>query len=64
MSYKLTVPSMACNVCGETITKAILAIDSQATVVTNPQTKLVVIESNYDEVSLRKAIESAGYPVS
>ncbi len=62
MTIQLKVPNMACAACGKTITKAIQAIDSQAEVQTDPQTKQVTIESNASESSVREAIAAAGYP--
>ncbi len=64
MKLQLTVPSMACGACAETITKAIQAVDAKAQVDADPQTKLVVIETSAAEPALKSAVEAAGYPVS
>ncbi|MGL5833752.1 MAG: heavy-metal-associated domain-containing protein, partial [Waterburya sp.] len=39
MTLQLKVPNMACSACGDTITKAIKAIDPVATVQTDFKTK-------------------------
>ncbi len=59
----LTVPSMACGACAETITKAVLQVDSAATVTADPKTKLVQIRTSADNGAVTQAIEAAGYPV-
>jgi copper chaperone len=63
MTLQLTVPNMACSACGETITKAVKAIDSRATVQTNPKTKLVKIETQASEAAVKQAITTAGYQI-
>lgn len=61
-TLKLKVPGMACDACGQTITDAIQAIDSQASVQTDTKTKQVIVESEASELSIREAIAAAGYP--
>lgn len=63
MTLQLKVPNMACSACGETITKAVQAVDSTATVQADPKTKLVNIETQASEVAVREAIEAAGYSI-
>lgn len=63
MTLQLTVPNMACSACGETITKAIQAIDPTADVQTDPKTKLVTIETQASQASVAEAITAAGYTV-
>jgi copper chaperone len=63
MTLQLTVPDMACSACGETITKAVKAVDSTAIVQADPKTKLVNIETQASEAAVREAIEAAGYSV-
>jgi copper chaperone len=55
---------MACSACGETITKAIKAVDSAATVHTDPKTKQVSVETQASETAVKQAIVAAGYSVS
>ncbi|OKH37373.1 heavy metal transporter [[Phormidium ambiguum] IAM M-71] len=64
MTLQLKVPNMACSACGETITKAIKAIDPAATVQADPKTKLVNIETQVSETVVTEAIKSAGYTVA
>jgi copper chaperone len=61
MTIQLTVPDMACGACSETITKAILAIDSQASIKADPKTKQVTVETQASESSVKEAISAAGY---
>lgn len=64
MTLQLKVPNMACSACGETITKAIKAVDATATVKTEPKTKLVSIETDAPEAVVKQAITDAGYSVA
>ena len=64
MTLQLTVPNMACSACSETITKAVKAIDSTATIVADPQTKLVTVETQQPETAVKEAIVAAGYTVA
>jgi copper chaperone len=64
MAFALTVPNMACSACGDTITKAIKAIDPTATVQADPKTKLVSIDSQASETDIKQAITAAGYTVA
>ncbi len=64
MTLQLKVPNMACSACGETITKAIRAVDPTATVQTDPKTKLVSIEIQASQAAVKEAITAAGYAVA
>jgi copper chaperone len=64
MTLHLTVPSMACSACAETIAKAVRSIDAAAQVTADPKTKQVEIETVQAESLVRDAIVAAGYPVS
>ncbi|MUL37151.1 heavy-metal-associated domain-containing protein [Gloeocapsopsis dulcis] len=64
MTLQLTVPNMACSACRETITKAIQAIDSTATVEADPKTKLVNINTQASERAVKQVITNAGYSVA
>ncbi|OKH35876.1 heavy metal transporter [[Phormidium ambiguum] IAM M-71] len=64
MNIELTVPSMACSACSDTITKAIKTVDPNAVVQADPKTKLVNVETEKPEMEIREAIASAGYPVT
>lgn len=64
MTLQLTVPNMACSACGETITKAIQAIDPTASVQTDPKTKQVNVETQASEAAIKTAITEAGYSIA
>lgn len=64
MSLQLTVPNMACSACSETIAKAVKAIDPAATVEADTKTKLVIIETQAPETTIKQAIADAGYTVA
>ncbi len=64
MKLELTVPSMACGACAETITKAIQTVDAGATVEADPQTKIVVVNTSAAEAAVKSAVEQAGHEVA
>lgn len=64
MTLQLTVPNMACSACSETITAAIKSIDPNATVTADPKTKLVNVETQASEASVKQAVTDAGYTVA
>lgn len=64
MTLQLQVPNMACSACGDTITRAIKAVDPAATVQADPKTKLVNIETQAPETAIKQAITDAGYTVA
>lgn len=64
MALQLTVPNMACSACGDTITKAIKAIDPAATVQTDPNTKQVKVETQAAAAAIEQAITDAGYTIA
>ena len=63
MTLQLKVPNMACSACGETITKAVVGVDSTAKVQADTKTKLVSIETQASEAVIKEAIAAAGYTV-
>jgi copper chaperone len=63
MTIHLTVPSMACAACVETITKAVHSVDATAQVTADLKTKKVDIETLQAEDDIREAIAASGYPV-
>lgn len=64
MTLQLTVPDLACSACSDTITQAVQAVDPQATVVADPQTKRVEINTQAAESAVKQAITNAGYTVA
>lgn len=64
MTLQLKVPNMACSACSDKITKAIQAIDPTATVQADTKTKLIEIETQAPEPTVREAITTAGYTIA
>ncbi|MEH1971558.1 MULTISPECIES: heavy-metal-associated domain-containing protein [unclassified Nostoc] len=64
MTLQLTVPNMSCSVCASTITKALQAVDANASVQADPTTKLVSVETHASETAIKEALAAAGYPVA
>lgn len=64
MKLEFTVPNMACSACGDTITKAIQALDPSALVQTDPKTKQVRVDTSTAEPAVKQAITDAGYTVN
>jgi len=61
MNIQLKVPDMACGACVQAITQAVVALDSDAIVKADSQTKQVTVETQASESSIRDAIATAGY---
>jgi copper chaperone len=64
MNLTLSVPSIGCASCIETITKAIQAVDASATVTGDAATKSLDVESQLTEVKIRELIAIAGHKVA
>lgn len=63
MSLEMKVPSMVCNGCVDTVTKAIKSLDSEAVVEIDLPTKMVKVDGKPSEESIKEAITSAGHTV-
>ncbi len=63
MSLELKVPSMVCNGCVDTVTKAIKGLDSDAKVEIDLSTKMVKVDGKPTDDSIKEAITSAGHTV-
>ena len=61
MTVQLKVPDMACDACAQAITQAVIALDADAIVTADTQTKQVTVETQASESSVREAIATAGY---
>lgn len=61
MSLKLSVPSIGCSSCIETITKAIQSNDGSAIVVGDTVTKSIEVTSQLTESQIRNLIQDAGH---
>jgi copper chaperone len=64
MNLTISVPSIGCASCIETIAKAIQAVDASAEVNGDVTTKFLDIESHLSEVKIRELIAIAGHKVS
>lgn len=62
-TFKLKVPSLACQSCVKTVTRAIQQRDPEAQVTADPATKWVTIASVLTEIEAQRAIEAAGHLV-
>ena len=63
MTIELTVPSMVCEVCAGTITKAINTHEPKAKVNIDLDSKKVTVDTNASEESIKQIITSAGHTV-
>jgi len=61
MNLTLSVPSIGCASCIETITKAIQSVDASAIITGDSTTKSLDIESQLTEVKIRELIVIAGH---
>jgi copper chaperone len=64
MNLTLSVPSIGCASCIETIAKTIQATDATALVAGDAATKSLNIESQLPEAQIRELIAIAGHKVS
>lgn len=61
MNLEFTVPDMACSACAAKITQAVHAIDPEAKINADPNTKLVTIETAQPKEMMQQTITAAGY---
>ncbi|MEM8502145.1 MAG: heavy-metal-associated domain-containing protein [Cyanobacteria bacterium P01_D01_bin.1] len=64
MSMTLSVPSIKCEGCADTITKEIKVHDDSATVNVDVSGKTVEVDSSMSEESVKQAITAAGHEVA
>lgn len=62
MTLQFKVPKLVCSACAKTITEAIQKVDANATVQTDPKTKLINLETQASRTAIETALASAGYP--
>ena len=60
--FQFTVPGMTCGGCARRVTNAILSVDPQAQIVTDPPSRDVKVTTKANEQVLLTALSSAGYP--
>ena len=63
MSLQLKVPSIVCDGCAETITKAVKSVDADARVDVDVSAKTVKVEGIQSEESIKQAITATGHTV-
>ncbi|AFY88838.1 MAG: hypothetical protein CLLPBCKN_000705 [Chroococcidiopsis cubana SAG 39.79] len=63
MSLQLKVPSIVCDGCAETITKAVKSVDADAQVDVDVSAKTVKVEGAQSEESIKQAITATGHTV-
>jgi copper chaperone len=61
MTIQIKVPGIACEVCAETITKAIQNKKPDAQVSVDVDAKIVTVETQAPESQIKEAILAAGY---
>ena len=63
MSVQLKVPSIVCEGCAETITKALKNLDPEAKVAVDLSAKTVIVEGKTREDLIKQAITDIGHSV-
>ncbi|CAB3678452.1 Copper chaperone [Achromobacter denitrificans] len=53
---------MTCGGCARKVTKAVQAVDPDAIVVTDPPTRLVLVQTSASRDQIAAALSEAGYP--
>lgn len=57
-----SVPGMTCGNCARRVTNAILGVDPEAQIITDPASRDVRVTTKADEALLLAALDAAGYP--
>ncbi len=64
MTLNLTVPTIVCSGCADTVTKAVKDLDATASVTIDLASKAVTIETYATETAVREAIATTGHTVA
>lgn len=56
------IPNMTCGGCAKSVKKALLSVDPQARIETDPPTRQVRVDSDMDGGAFLSALNEAGYP--
>lgn len=64
MAIKLSVPTIVCEGCADTITEAITTVDSDAKVEVDVKAKTVTLESEAAPESFKQAIVATGHKIA
>ncbi|MBT2372415.1 heavy-metal-associated domain-containing protein [Pseudomonas fluorescens] len=59
---RFNIPNMTCGGCARSVTKALLSVDPQARIETDPPSREVRVDSALDEGTLLTVLSEAGYP--
>jgi copper chaperone len=64
MTIQIQVPSIACEVCAQTITKAIKNKYSEAQVNVDVLNKIVTVDTDASETAIKETIQGAGHTIA
>ncbi len=64
MTLEINVPTIKCSGCANTVTRSITDIDPSAIVKVDLATKLVTVETQAAETTVKEAIASSGHTVA
>ena len=56
------IPNMTCGGCVRSVTKALLSVDPQARIETDPPAREVRVDSVLEEIAFIAVLSEAGYP--
>lgn len=59
---RFTIPNMTCGGCAKSVIRALLSIDPEARIETDPPTREVRVDSSIDEAAFLAVLSEAGYP--
>lgn len=62
--HHFNIPNMTCGGCAKSVTKALLSVDPQARIETEPPTRKVRVDSALDESAFLAVLREVGYPES
>lgn len=60
--FSFILPNMRCGGCAASVTKALLSVDPQAHIETNPPAREARVDSVFDRSEFLAALCEAGYP--
>lgn len=60
--HRFHIPAMSCGGCAKSVTKALLSVDPQALVETDPPTRAARVHSALDRSAFLGVLHEAGYP--
>ena len=60
--HRFHIPAMSCGGCAKSVTKALLSVDPQALIETDPPTRTARVHSALDRSAFLGVLHEAGYP--